>query len=198
MHTGRIGHPDLFPEPGMVPLAPSAVAAQGQTFTHAGMQDLVQPREMSQDEIRTTIADFATAARNAIDAGFDGVELHGATGYLIHQFLSVHTNRRTDGWGGDADKRARFALEVATAVAQAIGADRVGFRISPGVPINDVNDDPDHDASYLPLVSGLSALNLAYLHVMECAGRELTDRLRAAWPNTFVLSPFTGQRPTGA
>lgn len=196
MHAGRIGHPDLLPD-GLVPVAPSPVPAKGQVFTHTGMQDFVVPRELTEDDILATIEDYASAARNAVAAGFDGVELHGANGYLINQFLSTHTNRRDDRWGGGVDGRIRFAVEVARATSQAIGADRVGIRISPGTAVNDINDDPDHDVTFLPLVRELAPLDLAYLHLAERAGRDLTGRIRAAWPNTLILNPDTGSTPTG-
>jgi N-ethylmaleimide reductase len=196
MHTGRIGHPDLLPD-GLVPVGPSAVRAEGQLFTGTGFQDFVVPRELTEDDIRATIEDYAAAARNAIDAGFDGVELHGATGYLIHQFLSPHTNRRDDAWGAGVQGRILFALEVARATTAAIGADRVGMRLSPGSALNDINDGPDLDATFVPLVRELAALDLVYLHLAERAGRDLTNRLRAAWPNTFILNPDTAGTPTG-
>jgi N-ethylmaleimide reductase len=196
MHSGRIGHPDLLPD-GLVPVAPSPVRAEGQLFTHTGMQDFVVPKELTEDEILATIQDFASAARNAVAAGFDGIELHGANGYLIHQFLSTHTNRRDDRWGGSVGGRIRFAVEVARATSEAIGADRVGIRISPGAVVNDINDDPDHDATFMPLLRELAALDLAYLHLAERAGRDLTKRFRVAWPNTLILNPDTGSTPTG-
>lgn len=196
MHTGRIGHPDLLPD-GLVPVGPSPIRANGQTFTHNGMQDFVVPRELTAGEIQETIQDYASAAGNAVAAGFDGVELHGATGYLIHQFLSAHTNKRTDQWGGNVDNRIRFAVEVAQAVSDAIGPHNVGIRLSPGIAFNDINDDPDLAATFLPLVNELAKLDLAYLHLAENADREITNKLRAAWPNTFILNPNTGWTPTG-
>ncbi|MDH6436000.1 2,4-dienoyl-CoA reductase-like NADH-dependent reductase (Old Yellow Enzyme family) [Streptomyces sp. SAI-144] len=111
MHTGRISHPSLLPD-GLIPVAPSPVAAAGQVFTYQGPQDYVMPKELDPDGIAQTIADYADAARNAIAAGFDGVEIHGANGYLIHQFLAPNTNVRTDSWGGGAANRARFGIEV--------------------------------------------------------------------------------------
>ncbi|WP_084510759.1 alkene reductase [Nocardia lijiangensis] len=198
MHTGRIGHPSLLPD-GLIPVGPSAVAAKGQVYTHQGPQDFVTPTELEHDEIVRTIADFAAAARNAIAAGFDGVELHGANGYLIHQFLSPNANQRTDTWGGDAAGRVRFAVEVAAAVAEAIGAHRTGIRISPGAPFNDISetDTVDLEETYTALVAGLAALDLAYLHVLEGPDQSLTERLRKDWPGTFVLNPFTHPEPTG-
>ncbi|MFF3332880.1 alkene reductase [Streptomyces sp. NPDC002888] len=197
MHTGRVGHPTLM---GLTPAGPSAVAAQGQVYTQQGPQDFVTPKELTEDEIQQTIADYATAARNAIEAGFDGVELHGANGYLIHQFLAPNANQRTDAWGGIPENRIRFAVETADAVAQAIGADKVGFRISPANPYNDIDesDRTDVEATYTALVNALAPLNLAYLHQMEAPEvRDLTLRLRKAWPTTFILNPFTGTEPTG-
>ncbi|MFG3227336.1 alkene reductase [Kitasatospora sp. NPDC048194] len=195
MHTGRIGHPSLLPD-GMVPVAPSAVAARGQVFTHEGPKDFVTPKELSETEILQTIADFATAARNAMEAGFDGVEIHGANGYLIHQFLAPNTNLRTDSWGGGVEGRIRFAVEVTAAVTETIGGDRVGLRISPGNPYNDIAE-PQPGEVYEALLERLSGLNPAYLHLMEGPDRDLTGRLRKAWPGTFILNPFTHPQATG-
>ncbi|WP_354638130.1 alkene reductase [Kitasatospora camelliae] len=195
MHTGRIGHPSLLPD-GLVPVAPSPVAARGQVYTHQGPQDFVTPEELSEEGIRQTIADFAAAARRAVEAGFDGVEIHGANGYLVHQFLAPNTNRRTDGWGGGTEGRIRFAVEVATAVAEAIGGHRTGLRISPGNPFNDIAEDNPGEV-YEVLLDRIAGLDLAYLHLMEGPDRDLTARLRKAWPGTFVLNPFTHPEVTG-
>ncbi|MEV0415451.1 alkene reductase [Streptomyces sp. NPDC050448] len=195
MHTGRIGHPSLLPG-GLVPVGPSAVAAKGQVFTHEGPKEFVTPKELSEAEIRQTVDDFADAARNAIEAGFEGVELHGGNGYLIHQFLAPNTNRRTDAWGGDTEGRIRFAVEVATAVAEAIGGHRVGLRISPGNLYNDMAEDNPAEV-YEALIERLAGLDLAYLHLMEGPDRDLAARLRKAWPGTFVLNPFTYPEVTG-
>ncbi|MFJ8012614.1 alkene reductase [Streptomyces sp. NPDC096339] len=197
MHTGRIGHPSLLPD-GLVPVAPSAVAAKGTVYTHQGPAELPMPKELTEDEIARTIEDYAAAARNAVAAGFDGVELHGANGYLIHQFLAPGSNLRTDGWGGSVKGRIRFAVEVATAVAEAIGGDRVGFRISPGNTYNDIAEGEDLEETYSALLARLEPLGLAYLHQLEAEGRrDLALRLRKQWPGTFVLNPFTGAEPTG-
>ncbi|MER5428400.1 alkene reductase [Streptomyces sp. NPDC002588] len=197
LHTGRIGHPSLLPD-GLVPVGPSAVAAKGQVYTHQGFQDFVTPLELAHDEIVQTIADFADAARNAIAAGFDGVELHGANGYLIHQFLAPNANQRTDSWGGGTAGRVRFAVEVTRAVAEAIGAHRTGIRVSPGSPGNDIDeaDQTDLEETYTALVAGLAPLGLAYLHVLEGPNRSMTGRLRKDWPGTFVLNPHTSPGPT--
>ncbi|MEU5865405.1 alkene reductase [Nonomuraea sp. NPDC047529] len=195
LHTGRIGHPVLLPE-GLVPVAPSPVAARGQLFTPDGVKDFVTPRELTEAEIEQTVADFASAARNAVEAGFDGVELHGANGYLIHQFLAPGTNLRTDGWGGSTPGRARFAVEAVSAVADAIGGDRTALRISPGKPDNDMRE-PDPGPVYEELLRRTSGLGLAYLHVMEAGDRELTRALRRRFAGPLVLNPHTGDRPTG-
>ncbi|MGW1728620.1 alkene reductase [Streptomyces sp. NPDC002306] len=197
MHTGRVGHPSLT---GRTPVCPSSVTAQGQVHTHEGPQDFVTPHELTEAEIEETIAGFAAAARNAIEAGFDGVELHGANGYLIHQFLAPNSNQRTDAWGGAPEQRIRFAVEVVRAVVEAIGAERVGLRISPGNPFNDIDESDwaDVEATYTALVDALAPLGLAYLHHLEAPeARDLVLRLRKAWPGTFILNPFTGTEPTG-
>ncbi|MER7182809.1 alkene reductase [Streptomyces hyaluromycini] len=195
MHTGRIGHPSLLPD-GLIPVAPSPVAAKSQVFTAEGLQDCVTPKELTPAEIEQTIADFVAAARNAVAAGFDGVEIHGANGYLIQQFLSDNVNVRTDEWGGTTQGRIRFGVEVARAVAEAIGAHRVGFRISPGNPYNDIVES-DLPTRYGELLTALSPLGLAYLHLMEGPDRELTLQLRKQWQGTFILNPFTHPAPTG-
>ncbi|GAA4953717.1 alkene reductase [Actinoplanes utahensis] len=195
MHSGRIGHPSLLPD-GLIPVAPSPVRAAGQLYTHDGPKDFVVPHELTEDEITATIADFVTAARNAIAAGFDGVEIHGANGYLVHQFLASGVNRRTDGWGGSVAGRIRFGAEVAAAVADAIGADKVGFRISPDNPYNDITEEGTEEV-YTALVARLAATGLAYLHIVESPDRELTRRLRAQWPGTFIVNPATYPDVTG-
>ncbi|MET9800035.1 alkene reductase [Streptomyces sp. NPDC006368] len=202
MHAGRIGHPDLLADhPGdLHPVAPSAVAAKGQVFTHEGPKDFVTPHELTDAEVRATIADYAAAARNAVDAGFDGVELHGANGYLIHQFLAPGTNRRTDAWGGSVEGRIRFAVEVVKAVAAAIGPERTGLRVSPGNPFNDIDEpQPEAEAAYPALVQAIEPLGIAYLHVTEWspAVRDLTLELRKSFPGALVLNPAT-EGPTGA
>lgn len=131
MHTGRIGHPSVSPD-GLHPVGPSPVAAKGRIYTADGPKDYVVPRELDEEGIRQTIADHVSAARNAIEAGFDGVEVHGANGYLVQQFLAPNSNVRTDRWGGDHEGRARLAVELVRAVADAVGAHRTGLRISPG------------------------------------------------------------------
>lgn len=195
MHTGRIGHPSLLP-PGLVPVGPSPIAAKGQVFTHEGALDFVTPGELTPAEIGQTVAQFAAAAANAIAAGFDGVEIHGANGYLVHQFLSDNANRRTDAWGGTAAKRARFAAELLAAVAAEIGAHRTALRISPQNPYNDVVEENPRE-TYRALVERINPLALAYLHTAEGPDRGLTLELRKQFDGVFVLNPKTHGRPTG-
>jgi N-ethylmaleimide reductase len=168
-HVGRISHPTLQPG-GLAPVAPSAIAPNHQrtyiendTFTEIGM-----PRALTLKEIPGIIEDYRKATRNAIEAGFDGVEIHGANGYLIQQFLSDRSNHRTDNYGGSVTNRLHFALEVTEAVITEIGADRTGMRLSPVSPANDAVDSSPASV-YFPLVRELNKLNLAYVHVIEGA-----------------------------
>ncbi|MFD6352317.1 alkene reductase [Nocardia tengchongensis] len=186
-HTGRIGHPVLYPE-NALPVAPSPIASGEQLFTPDGMIDHSRPREMTAADITDTIADFTAAARNAIAAGFDGVEVHGANGFLLHQFLADNTNQRTDAYGGSTTNRIRFVTEVVAAVADAIGADRTGIRLSPGNPYNHI-EESDPAPLYVELLTALADLDLAYVHLVEGGDRELTTKLRAAWPGTLILNP---------
>jgi N-ethylmaleimide reductase len=167
MHTGRVSHPLNMPEGAQV-LAPSAVRLDGQMWTDQKQaQDYPTPRAMTEAEIQTTIVEHVTAARNAIKAGFDGVELHGANGYLSEQFLNPHTNQRTDGYGGSVAARARFALEAVRGMADAIGKDRVGIRLSPYGAASGMSPYPEVDATYLYLAQEFSKLGIAYLHVVD-------------------------------
>lgn len=186
MHVGRMSHPSNTPH-GRQPLAPSAIAARGDMFTATGPQPLAVPREMTEDDIAQTIADFRRAARLAVDAGADGVELHGANGYLLQQFLSTNANRRTDGYGGDIAGRIRFPVEVAAAVADEIGADRVGFRVSPGSPLGDI-EETDVAELYPALVRALAPLGLAYLHLVHLGDEVLFRTIRDGWPTGLVLN----------
>ncbi|WP_413810928.1 hypothetical protein [Streptomyces sp. OE57] len=135
MHTGRISHPDNTPHHRR-PVAPSAIQPKGAMFTTSGLQDMPIPRALATEEVADVVAEFRHAASAAIAAGFDGVEIHGANGYLVHQFLAGNTNQRTDRYGGPLENRIRFAVEVASAVADEIGAERTGLRLSPGNPYN--------------------------------------------------------------
>ncbi|MFC7359346.1 alkene reductase [Nocardioides astragali] len=186
MHVGRISHPDNTPH-GRQPVAPSAIRPAGMMFTASGPQEMPEPRALSGDEVVATVDDFRQAAAAAIAAGADGVEIHGANGYLLHQFLSDNTNQRTDRYGGSLENRIRFAVEVVTAVADEIGAERTGLRISPGNPYNDIAES-DTAELYPVLVEALRPLGLAYLHVMHAGDEALLDTLRAQWPSTLILN----------
>ena len=195
MHSGRIGHPDVTPG-DLHPVGVSAVAAAGQVFTGSGMQDFPTPRVLTHAEIEQTIADFATAARNAIEAGFDGVELHGANGYLLHQFLADNTNLRDDQWGGSIENRIRFVVEVVRATSEAIGAHRVGLRISPAGRFNDMAE-VTHEELYPALVDAIDPFGLAYLHIGEQSERALTLELRKRFSGVLILNPLTPEGSTG-
>ncbi len=195
MHTGRITHPLNLPA-GARMIAPSAVAAAGEMYTDAeGMKPHPVPAEMTPQDIAATQGEFVQAARNALAAGFDGVELHAANGYLLEQFLRPNSNIRTDGYGGPIENRARFVLEVAAATAKAIGADRVGIRLSPfGV----FNDMPNYDAmasDYAYLTERLSALGLLYLHIVDHSAMgapqvpdSMKQTLRRLFQGAIILS----------
>ncbi|MDN5727169.1 MAG: alkene reductase [Propionibacteriales bacterium] len=186
-HCGRIGHPSLYPD-GALPVAPSAVASGEHMITLDGPLEHPTPREMTSDDIRATVSDFVTAARNAIEAGFDGVEIHGANGFLLHQFLADNTNLRTDEYGGSITNRVRFPIEVVTAVTAAIGPDRVGVRISPASTYNNMVE-ADPVPVYTALLKELAALDIAYVHLVELGDRDLTKSLREVWPGILILNP---------
>jgi len=167
MHTGRVGHPDNLPD-GAEILAPSAAVLEGEMYTdQAGPPPPPPPRAMTADEVEAAVEGYVTAARNAVAAGFDMVELHGANGYLIDQFISPNVNQRDDQWGGDIEGRGRFALEVARRTALAIGADRVGIRLSPFGVFNGITPWEGLDSDFIHLAQKLGALSLAYLHIVD-------------------------------
>lgn len=167
MHSGRIGHALNLPAGARV-LGPSAIAAAGEIYTDAeGMKAHPAPEAMSEADIKAAIAEFATAARNAVAAGCDGVELHAANGYLLEQFIRPTSNQRTDRYGGTIENRARFVLEVAEAAIAAIGADKVGIRLSPFGTFNDMPDHPEMASDYAYLAEKLNELGLVYLHLVD-------------------------------
>lgn len=163
MHCGRISHPSLLPD-NATPLAPSAIKPAGQTWTDNGLQDFVTPKAMSTADIQATVEGYRQAARLAMEAGFDGVELHTASGYLPEQFLSTGSNQRDDQYGGSLANRARFVLEVLDALTNEVGGERVGIKISPEMNFNSIVDANPQE-TYTYLVEQLRTLNLAYLHV---------------------------------
>jgi N-ethylmaleimide reductase len=166
-HVGRVSHTSLQPNNG-APVAPSAIRAQGKTFVNNSFTDISEPRALALEEIPGIIEGFRRGAANALEAGFDGVEIHGANGYLLDQFAKDGANKRTDAYGGSIENRARLMLEVARAVSAEAGAERTGIRISPVTPANDVSDsNPQPLFDYI--VDHLNALKLVYLHVIEGA-----------------------------
>ena len=179
MHGGRVSHTAITGTERIV--APSALPAPGQTRTPEGKVDMPVPNALETDEIPAVIAQFAQAARNAVAAGFDGVEVHGANGYLVHEFLSPASNVREDAYGGSPEARARFAVEVTEAVATAVGADRTGIRLSPQHNIQGVleTDDADARATYAALAAGLAPLGLAFVDILHAHPQgDLVQRIR--------------------
>ena len=167
-HTGRIALPDFLPDHAQ-PVAPSAVRAKGQNYTDDGMKEFVTPREITREEIAQTVQDFADGARNAITAGFDGVELHSASGYLVQQFLSTNANFRRDDYGGSLENRGRFLFEVLDAMIAAVGATRVGVKFSPRIQFNDI-EEADAEVLYPYILERLNERKLAYVHVGDFTG----------------------------
>ncbi|HYN54435.1 MAG TPA: alkene reductase [Methylotenera sp.] len=164
-HVGRISHPTLLPNDAL-PVAPSAIKPAGQAFTYQGLVDYVEPRALDASELPGIVADFVHATKCSLAAGFDGVEIHAANGYLLDQFLRDGTNKRTDNYGGSIENRARLLMEVTKAVVDTAGADKVGVRISPVNPFNDMQDsNPQVLFNYV--AEALSKFNLAYLHAVE-------------------------------
>jgi len=188
MHAGRIAHPDN--KNGLESVAPSALSAPGEMVTAEGQKPMVIPRALETDQIPGIVAEFVDASRKAIDAGLDGVEVHAANGYLLHQFLAPSSNKRTDGYGGSPEARARLVIEVTKAVADAIGADRVGIRISPSHNIQGVleEDAADTAATYESLIEGIAPLGLAYLSVLADPSTDLVRDLRKRFGGPVVLN----------
>lgn len=193
MHAGRVTHEDT--NGGHEVVAPSAIAIDGVTRTYEGKKPFPVPRALSTTELPGIVQEFVTASRNAIGAGFDGVELHSANGYLLHEFLSPSANHRDDVYGGSPANRARFVIEVAQAVADAVGADRVGIRISPEHNVQGALevDAADVNETYTALVDALAPLKLAYLSVLHKEpASELVQDLRARFGGTFLLNSGFG------
>lgn len=187
MHAGRMSHPDNTPHHRQG-VAPSAIAPGAGMFTMTGMQDIPAPRALTTDEVRQTVADFRLAARRAIEAGADGVEIHGANAYLIQQFFAPSSNTRTDQYGGSIENRTRFAIEVATAIADEVGADRTAIRLSPGTAMWGIDEGEEGPALYRHLVVELDKLGLAYLHIMHLGNDPLLADLRKLWKQTLILN----------
>lgn len=187
MHAGRMSHPDNTPHHRQG-VAPSAIAPGSGMFTAKGMQDIPVPRALTTEEVRQTVQDFRYAARRAIEAGVDGVGIHGANAYLIQQFFAPSANTRTDEYGGSIENRARFAIEVATAIAEEIGADRTAIRLSPGTSMWGIDEGAEGPDLYRYLVAELDKLGLAYLHVMHQGNELLLADIRKLWKGALVLN----------
>lgn len=195
MHTGRVSHPANMAA-GTKIIAPSAIAAPGELWTDSqGQQAHAVPIAMSEADIAQAIADYVTAAKRSIEAGFDGVELHAANGYLLDQFLNTASNQRSDQWGGSIQNRARFVVEVAKATVAAIGAERTGMRISPYGAFNGTVADAEMDALYLHLINELNPLGLTYIHVVDHSAMgtpevsaTLKAAIRANFKGAYILS----------
>jgi N-ethylmaleimide reductase len=195
MNTGRISHPANLP-PVAQAMAPSSIQPKGQIWTDTqGMQNYPVPKEMTSTDIKTAKEEYIQAARNAIDAGFDGVELHGANGYLLDQFLNPGSNKRTDSYGGSVENRCRFVLETATEVAKAIGKKKTGIRLSPYGALNDVAQFPETEEQYAYLAEKLNAIGIVYIHLVDHSSMgsptvELTTvtKIRNNFKNALILS----------
>jgi N-ethylmaleimide reductase len=195
MHTGRITHPANLPA-GAQTMAPSAIQPKGQMWTDTqGMQNYPVPKEMTLSDIKTAKQEYVQAAKNAVDAGFDGVELHGANGYLLDQYLNPAANRRTDTYGGSAENRCRFVLEVTAEVAKAIGKEKTGIRLSPYGATNDVGQFPETEEQYAYLAGKLNAVGIAYIHLVDHSSMgapkvELStvQKIRNNFENALILS----------
>jgi N-ethylmaleimide reductase len=195
MHTGRIGHTANLPKGAKI-LAPSAVKPAGQIWTDAsGLQDYPVPAAMTVEEIRQTEQEYINAAKNAIKAEFDGIELHGANGYLLEQFLSPISNTRTDNYGGSIENRCRFLLEVAQGAIKAIGKERVGIRLSPYGVASDMPHYPEIDSTYKYLAEQLNRLEILYVHIVDHSAMgapqvpiEIKKAIRERFKGTIILS----------
>jgi N-ethylmaleimide reductase len=195
MHTGRVGHSENLPEDAAV-LAPSSTRNPGEMHTDAkGAQPYPQALEMSPAQVREALESYVSAARNSMTAGFDLIELHGANGYLIDQFLSPTTNQRNDHWGGEFENRARFALEVARRTAAEIGSEKVGIRLSPLGVFNGIEPWQGLEEDFIWLAGQLGNLNLAYLHIVDHSAMgappvsaELKQKMRTAFDGPLILS----------
>lgn len=187
MHVGRISHPDNTPHHRQA-VAPSAIAPGVEMFTAEGKKDIPTPRELGENEIKEVIQEFRTAAAAAIEAGADGVEIHGANGYLIQQFLSENSNHRQDAYGGTIENRARFAIEVTKAVIDEIGAEKTGIRFSPQGTLNGIEEGDTNIEMYRYLIGELNKLDLAYLHIMHFGNELLLQEIRQLWTQPLVVN----------
>ena len=192
-HMGRVSHPDFLK--GKLPVGPSALAAEGNAHTPTGPKAYVTPRALTIDEIHNTVADYANGAKLAIAAGFDGVEIHGANGYLVDQFIRDHSNKRQDEYGGSVDNRLRFLIEITQIVVDAIGCEKVGVRLSPTLEYKGMADS-NPIQTFTRAAELLNPFNLAYLHTLEALpgniyateGERVTPHIRAIYQGTLITS----------
>jgi len=195
MHSGRISHPLNMPKGSQI-LAPSAVLPKGQMWTdEKQLQDFPTPKAMTDEDLLLTFSEFIAASKNAIEAGFDGVELHAANGYLLEQFLSPISNIRTDRYGGSIVNRCQFVLEVVTAVAFAIGKDKTGIRLSPYGVASDMPHYPEIEETYIYLADELQKIGIAYIHLVDHSAMgapavpsDIKTAIREGFKNTLILS----------
>jgi N-ethylmaleimide reductase len=195
MHTGRVSHPLNMPAGSRI-LAPSPIPLSGKIWTDAqGEQPYATPQEMTETDIRETIAEYVRSAELAIEAGFDGVELHGANGYLINQFLNTASNQRQDRWGGSIENRINFAVEIARQVAARIGQERVGMRLSPYGVFNEMAIEPTMEDTFEHLVTAINRIGLVYVHLVDHSSMgapevpvSIKQKIRAAFRGTLILS----------
>ena len=195
MHTGRVGHPLNLPAGAKI-LSPSGVKANGQIRTDTdGLKDFPEPKAMTFEEVQHTIDEYITSANNAIRAGFDGVELHGANGYLLEQFLSPFSNIRTDVYSGNIENRSRFILEVVTGISNSIGKDKIGIRLSPYGVSNSMQHYPEIDETYKYLTEQLNKIGINYIHIVDHSSMgapevpsSIKNAIRERFKNTLILS----------
>lgn len=194
MHTGRVSHPANMPEGAKI-IAPSPFPVKGEIWTdNLGMQPYAQPKAMTADDITDTVREHAQAAKNAVAAGFDGVEIHGANGYLLEQFMNPHVNRRNDAYGGNIEKRLNFVLEVVDAAIEAIGKDKVGIRLSPFNTFNSMPAYQETMETYETLIKELNDRGILYLHVIESSarksdeGKQLLSNLRTKFNGLVIVN----------
>jgi N-ethylmaleimide reductase len=188
-HVGRISHPDFQPG-GALPMAPSAIKPSGEALTFEGMKPYVTPRALETEEIAAIVQQYRQGAENALAAGFDGVEIHAANGYLIDQFLRDRTNQRTDNYGGSLENRTRFLLEITEAVTSVWGGNRVGVRFSPSGTFNDMGDS-DPAAIFGYATQALNSFNLAYLHIFEAVEADIRHGGKVL-PTSYLRSLYNG------
>ena len=195
MHTGRVGHPNNLPQ-GAAVVGPSAIAAAGEMYTDAeGAKPHPTPKAMTEADVKTAIGEFEQAAKNAVAAGFEGIELHGANGYLLEQFIRPTSNKRTDAYGGSIENRARFALDVVKATTAAIGKDKVGIRLSPFGVFNDLPLYPEMEAEYAYLARALNATGLFYIRLVDhspmgapAVPQSIKETFRKEFKGVLILS----------